>query len=88
MTAEFQQTPTLVAVLYDSSPAFDYEEGLWALLEDGTILGQASDDAAYFPALDSGDANGAEAATFPFAELEAPPPSEPIAVSSEAAGGD
>ncbi|MBA2336771.1 MAG: hypothetical protein H0V96_03260 [Acidimicrobiia bacterium] len=88
VTAEFQTTPTLVALLYDSSPVYDYEEGLWAVLEDGAFLGQASDDSAYFPALDSGDANGAEAAPFSFAELEAPPPSEPIAVSSEAAGGD
>lgn len=94
VTAEFEKTATLVVLLYQPSPVFDYEKGLWAVLEDGAFLGHAINDSAYFPALDSEDAhgeqhaNGADAATFAFSDLEASPPSEPVEVSSEANGGD
>jgi hypothetical protein len=75
---------TLVALLYEPSPVFDYDPSLWAILEDGAFLGRASADdrKATFPALEPD-----QQSTFSFEELERPS-GEPIRVTYDANSGE
>lgn len=61
----------VAALLYGSSPVFDYDENLWAILQDGGLLGHVGDD---------GTVTFREGSTVPLAELERPG-GEPIEVT-------
>ena len=53
---EFIDYGTIAAVLLDDSPVFDYQDNLWAILEDGALFAVVNDEGILnFPAIDAAD---------------------------------
>ena len=94
---ELLAEPALAVLLYEPSP-FDYEPGLWGVLEDGGLVGTVdADGLVTFPARTvglPGDTHGDEPEqdsqlphAEPLADLERTPDGGPISVSSNSEGG-
>ena len=65
----------IVVLLYEPSPVYDYEEGLWAVLEGGTFIGVVGEGRQLsFPAIDP----ALGAADLTIADLEESEPLVPL----------
>jgi hypothetical protein len=76
---EFTSTGEIVLLLYDSSEVFNYEDNLWAVLEDGTFIGFVADDETVaFPFVDEVVSSDDIA----LSGLETPVPGPPIVIET------
>lgn len=66
--AELKAGGQLAVLLVRSSPVFDYDPNIWAVLEDGALMGFVQDDVVEFPAF---EIEGSP--TYRVADLEAVP---------------
>jgi hypothetical protein len=79
---ELGKGSTVAALLYRSSPVFDYDPTLWAVLNKGAYFGSVGpDDIVTFAAL-----VGDEGASLSTKQLEAPTKGDPIAIRSTESG--
>ncbi len=86
---ELMAKPGVAALLYTDSPVFDYDGGVWAVLNNGAYLGLVSGDQVVFPNVTAKDAPHDEPgnAQYSIEALEAPWDREPIEADYDPSSG-